>query len=98
MRLIATCFFVLSATAATAGSLSSDGRGVFRCTDDATTQIFEVRFTGATCSVDGISGETRSRGVCATPGRNPEVFTLSNRNTFSLINTRTNGVLDGRCF
>ena len=97
MRPMAACLMILSASAVSAGSLSIGG-GTYRCTDDATVEEFTVVFTGATCTIDGVSGETTGRGMCSTGGRDPEIFTVSHRNTFSLINTRTNGVLDGRCY
>ena len=89
---------ILPALPVAAGSLSGSAGGALalNCTDDATAS-FAVSFSGAACSVDGVAGRTQSPGVCVTEAVQPEIFILSNRDTFSLQNTVTRGVLDGRC-
>jgi hypothetical protein len=102
MRCVLPLAFAVVAGSATAGSYTPSGVTgslAYRCTDFATS-TFEVRFTGAACAIGGAAGRA-SGGAgalqCVVDGKRPETLSISHRDTFSLVNRNTGGVLDGAC-
>jgi hypothetical protein len=102
MRRVLPLAFAIVAGSASAGSYTPPGvtgSVSFRCTDYATS-TFDARFTGASCAISGATGRTVRNGSalhCVVDGSEPETLSISHRDTFSLVNRSTGGVLDGAC-